>query len=99
MKVARIYLTIIGVLLDYLEIEEETIIEEDCDTSLLGYYKLTREYIEDKLLGDLSLLWWKLNSELEQKSKQERGFPKQAYDRILPLLKSAKEDGIKLWLQ
>lgn len=99
MKVARIYLSIIGILLDYLEAEEETIIEKNYDTNLLAYYKLTRECIEDKLSEDLSLLWWKLDFELEQKSNQERGFPKQAYDMILPMLKLAKEVGIKLWLQ
>ena len=60
MKVAKIYLTMLDMLLDYLEIEQETLVEKDCDINLLGYYKMTREYIEDRLAQELSFMWWKL---------------------------------------
>lgn len=49
MKVATIYLTMIELLLEYLETEQETLVERDCDINLLGYYKATREHIEDRL--------------------------------------------------
>lgn len=94
MKVARIYTTIIDLLLCYLKNEEETLIRKQCDSSLLGYYKITREYIEDRMAEELSLLYWKLDFDLKKKSEDERGFPKQVYDTILPLIKKAKEDGI-----
>lgn len=99
MKVARIYSVIIDMLLYYLETEKETLVEKECDTNLLGYYNLTREYIECRLAEELSLMWWKLEFDLKQKAEAERGFPKQAYDRILPLLKLAKEDGLAFCLK
>ena len=99
MKVARIYLTMLDMLLDYLEIEKETLIEKECDSNLLGYYKLTKEHIEDIISEELSLLWWKLEFDLKQKAKEERGFPKQAYDNILPLFKLAKQDAIDICLK
>lgn len=101
MKVAKIYLTMIDMLLDYLEAEKETLLEKDCDINLLGYYKLTKEYIEGRLAHELSLMWWKLEFDLQQKAKVEfeRSFPKQAYDTILPLIKQAKEDGINFCLK
>lgn len=99
MKVARIYSTIIDMLLDYLEIEEETLIGQECDINLLGYYKLTREYIEYRLAYELSLLYRRLDLDLKKKAEDERGFSKQAYDTILPLIKQAKEDGINFCLK
>lgn len=96
MKAAKIYLTIIDMLLDYLEIEKETLLEKEVDNNLLAYYKLTEEHIEDRLSEELSLMWWKLEFDLQQKAEQERGFPKQAYEYILPLLKLAKEDAIDI---
>ena len=99
MKVAKIYLTMLDMLLDYLEIEQQTLVEKDCDINLLGYYKMTREYIEDRLAQELSLMWWKLEFDLKQKAKEERGFPKHAYDTILPLFKQAKEDAIDICLK
>lgn len=99
MKVAKIYLTMMDMLLDYLEIEKETLLEKECDSNLLGYYKLTKEYIEDRMSEELSLMWWKLEFDLKQKAKEERGFPKQAYDNILPLFKQAKEDAIDICLK
>ena len=90
MKVAKIYLTMIDMLLDYLEAEKETLLEKDCDINLLGYYKLTKEYIEDRMAEELSLMWWRLEFDLKEKAKEERGFPKQAYDDILPLFKRQK---------
>lgn len=108
MKVAKIYLTMMDMLLDYLE--KETLLEKECGSNLLGYYKLTKEYIEDRLSEELSLIedrmseelslmWWKLEFDLKQKAKEERGFPKQAYDNILPLFKQAKEDAIDICLK
>ena len=99
MTVAKIYLTMVDMLLDYLEIEKETLLEKDCDSNLLGYYKLTKEYIEDRLAQELSLMWWRLKFDLQQKAKEERGFPKQAYDTILPLFRLAKEDAIDICLK
>lgn len=99
MKVARIYSTIIDMLLDYLEIEEETLIGQECDINLLGHYKLIREYIKYRLAHELSLLYWGLDLDLKKKAEDERGFSKQAYDTILPLIKQAKEDGINFCLK
>lgn len=99
MKVTKIYLSMLDMLLDYLEIEQQTLVEKDCDINLLGYYKMTREYIEDRLAQELSLMWWKLEFDLKQKAKEERGFPKQAYDNILPLFKQAKENAINICLK
>ena len=99
MKVANIYTTMVDILLDYLEFEKEILVGEDRDTNLLGYYKLTKEYIEDRFAQELSLMWWKLEFDLKQKAKDERGFPKQAYDNILPLFKQAKEDAIDICLK
>ena len=99
MKVGKIYLAMLYMLLDYLEIEQQTLVEKDCDINLLGYYKMTREYIEDRLAQELSLMWWKLEFDLKQKAKEERGFPKQAYDNILPLFKQAKEYAIDICLK
>lgn len=99
MKVAKIYLTMIDMLLDYLEAEKETLLEKDCDINLLGYYKLIREYIEYRLAHELSLLYWGLDLDLKKKAEDERGFSKQAYDTILPLIKLAKEDGINFCLK
>lgn len=99
MKVARIYSAIIDMLMDYLEIEEETLIEHHCDTNLLGNYRITREYIEGRLAEELSLLYWRLDFDLKKKAEDSRGFPKQAYDIILPLIKLAKEDGINFCLK
>lgn len=99
MKVAKIYLTMLDMLLDYLEIENETLIEKECDSNLLGYYKLKKEHIEDRLVEELSLMWWRLEFDLQQKAKEERGFPKQAYDNILPLFKLAKQDAIDICLK
>lgn len=100
MKVAKIYLTMIDMLLDYLEAEKETLLEKDYDINLLGYYKLTKEYIEDRMAEELSLMWWRLEFDLQQKAKVEfeRSFPKQAYDNILPLFKRAKEFTINFCL-
>ena len=99
MKVAKIYLTMIDMLLDYLEAEKETLLEKDCDINLLGYYKLTKEYIEDRMAQELSLMWWRLEFDLKEKAKEERGFPKQAYDDILPLFKRAKDFAINFCLK
>ena len=99
MKVANIYTSMVDMLLDYLEFEKEILVGKDCDTNLLGYYNLTKEYIEDRLAQELSLMWWKLEFDLKQKAKEERGFPKQAYDKILPLFKLAKEDAIDICLK
>lgn len=99
MTVAKIYLTMIGMLLDYLEYEKENVLGTDYDINLLGYYKVEKEYIEDRLAKELSLMWWKLEFDLKQKAKEERGFPKQAYDTILPLFKKAKEDAIDICLK
>ena len=99
MKTARIYLTMMDMLLEYLEIEKENILGTDYDINLLGYYKLTKEYIEDRMAEELSLMWWKLEFDLQQKAKEERGFPKQAYDTILPLFKFAKQYGIDICLK
>ena len=99
MKVANIYTAMVDMLLDYLEIEKEILVGKDCDTNLLGYYKVTKEYIEDRLAQELSLMWWKLEFDLKQKAKEERGFPKQAYDNMLPLFKQAKEDAIDICLK
>lgn len=99
MKAAKIYLTMLDMLLDYLEIENETLIEKECDSNLLGYYKLTKEHIEDRLVEELSLMWWRLEFDLQQKAKEERGFSKQAYDNILPLFKMAKQDAIDICLK
>lgn len=99
MKVTRIYLTMVDMLLDYLEIKKETLVSKDCDTNLLNYYNLTREYIEDRLAEELSLIWWKLEFDMKQKAKEERGFPKQAYETVLPLLKLAKADAIDICLK
>lgn len=99
MPVEKIYLTMMDMLLDYLEIEKGNLIEKDSDINLLGYYNITKEYIEDRLAQELSLMWWKLEFDLKQKAKEERGFPKQAYDNILPLFKQAKEDAIDICLK
>lgn len=99
MTVAKIYLTMMDMLLDYLEIEKKTLIEKDNDNNLLGYYKLTEEYIKDRMAEELSLMWWGLEFELQQKAKEERGIPKQAYDNILPLFKLAKQDAIDICLK
>ena len=99
MKAAKIYLTMIDMLLGYLEIEKETLLEKEVDNNLLAYYKLTEEHIEDRLAEELSLMWWKLEFDLKQKANKERGFPKQAYDNILPLLKLAKQDAIDICLK
>lgn len=99
MTVAKIYLTMMDMLLDYLEIEKETLLKKECDINLLGYYKLTEEYIKDRLAEELSLMWWRLEFDLKQKAKEERGFPKQAYDNILPLFKLAKQDAIDVCLK
>ena len=99
MKVAKIYLTMIDMLLDYLEAEKETLLEKDCDINLLGYYKLTKEYIEDRMAEELSLMWWRLEFDLKEKAKEEKGFPKLAYDDILPLFKRAKEFAINFCLK
>lgn len=99
MKATKICLTTIDMLLDYLEIEQETLFEKGCDINLIGYYGVTREYIMDRLTETLSLMWWKLEFDLQQKAKEERGFPKQAYDIILPLFKQAKQDAIDMWLK
>ena len=99
MKVAKIYLTMIDMLLDYLETEKETLLKKDYDINLLGYYKLTKECIEDRMAEELSLMWWRLEFDLKQKGKEERGFPKQAYNNILPLFKMAKQDAIDICLK
>lgn len=99
MSVAKIYLTMMDMLLEYLEIEKENILGTDYDINLLGYHKLTEEYIKDRLAEGLSLMWWRLEFDLQQKAKEERGFPKQAYDNILPLFKRAKEDAIDICLK
>lgn len=99
MKVANIYLTMIELMLEFLETEQETLVERDCDINLLGYYKVTREHIEDRLAEELSLLWWKLEFDMNQKAKEERGFPKQAYETVLPLFKIAKADAIDMCLK
>lgn len=99
MTVAKIYLTMMGMLLDYLEIEKETLIEKDSDNNLMDYYKLTEEYIKDRMAEELSLMWWRLEFYLQQKAKEERGFPKQVYDNILPLFKLAKQDAIDICLK
>lgn len=96
---AKIYLTMIDMLLDYLELEKETLLKKEGDNELLGYYKLTKEQIEAKLAEELSLMWWRLEFDLQQKAKDERGFPKQAYDNILPLFKLAKQDAIDICLK
>ena len=44
-------------------------------------------------------MWWRLEFDLKEKAKEEMGFPKQAYDNILPLFKQAKEDGINFCLR
>ena len=89
----------IDMLLDYLETEKEALLKKDYDINLLGYHKLTKEYIEDRLSQELSLMWWKLEFDLKQKAKKERGFPKQAYDNILPLFKRSKEFAINFCLK
>lgn len=99
MTVAKIYLTMMDMLLDYLEIEKETLLEKDGDNELMGYYKLTEEYIKDRMAEELPLMWWRLEFDLQQKAKEERGFPKQAYDNILPLFKLAKQDAIDICLK
>lgn len=99
MTVAKIYLTMMDMLLDYLEIEKETLLEKDVGNELLGYHKLTEEYIKDRMAEELSLMWWRLEFDLQQKTKEERGFPKQAYDNILPLFKLAKQDAIDICLK
>lgn len=99
MTVAKIYLTMMDMLLDYLEIEKETLIEKDSDNNLLGYYKPTEEYIKGRMAEELSLMWRRLEFDLKQKAKEERGFPKQAYDNILPLFKLAKQDAIDICLK
>ncbi len=99
MTVAKIYLTMMDMLLDYLEMEKETLLKKECDINLLNYHKLTEEYIKDRLAHELSLMWWRLEFDLKQKGKEERGFPKQAYDNILPLFKMAKEDAIDICLK
>lgn len=99
MKTTRIYLTMMDMLLDYLEIEKETLLKQQCDINLSAYYNLTKEYIEDRMSEELSLMWWKLEFDLKQKAKEERGFPKQAYDNILPLFRLAKEDAIDICLK
>ena len=99
MTVAKIYLTMMDMLLDYLEIEKETLLKKECDINLLGYHKLTEEYIKDRLAEELSLMWWRLEFDLKQKAKEERGLPKQVYDNILPLFKSAKQDAIDVCLK
>ena len=99
MKVAKIYTTMVDILLDCLEFEKEVLVGEESDTNLLGYYKLTKEYIEDRFAQELSLMWWKLEFDLKQKAKDERGFPKQAYDNILPLFEQAKKDAIDICLK
>lgn len=99
MLVLKIYLTMIDMLLDDLEIGKETFLEKECDSDLTSYYyKITKEYIESRLAEELSLMWWKLDFDLRQKAKEERGFPKQAYDNILPLFKQAKKDAINFCL-
>lgn len=99
MKTARLYLTMMDMLLEYLEIEKENILGTDYDINLFGYYKLTKDYIEDRMAEELSLMWWKLEFDLQQKAKKERGFPKQAYNNILPLFKMAKQDAINICLK
>ena len=99
MTVAKIYLTMMDMLLDYLEIEKETLLKKECDINLLNYHKLTEEYIKDRLAEELSLMWWRLEFDLKQKGKEERGFPKQAYNNILPLFKMAKQDAIDICLK
>lgn len=99
MTVAKIYLTMMDMLLDYLEIEKETLLKKECDINLLNYHKITEEYIKDRLAEELSLMWWRLEFDLKQKGKEERGFPKQAYNNILPLFKLAKQDAIDICLK
>lgn len=99
MKVSTIYLTMIELLLEYLETEQETLVERDCDINLLGAYKVTREHIEDRMAEGLSLLWWKLEFDMRQKAKDERGFPKQAYEIVLQIFKIAKADAIDMCLK
>lgn len=96
---AKIYLTMIDMLLDYLELEKETLLKKEGDNELLGYYKLTKEHIEAKLAEELSIMWWRIEFDLKQKAKEERGYPKQAYDNILPLFKLAKQDAIDICLK
>lgn len=71
MTVAKIYLTMMGMLLDYLEIEKETLIEKDSDNNLLSYYNLTEEYIKDRMAEELSLMWWRIEFDLKQKAKED----------------------------
>ena len=99
MKAANIYLTMIELLLEYLETEQETLVERYCDINLLGYYEVTREHSEDRLAEELALLWWRLEFDMKQKAKEERGFPKQAYEIVLPIFKIAKADAIDMHLQ
>lgn len=99
MTVAKIYLTMMDMLLDYLEIEKETLLKKECDINLLNYHKITEEYIKDRLAEELSLMWWRLEFDLKQKGKEERGFPKQVYNNILPLFKMAKQDAIDICLK
>ena len=99
MKAARIYLTMIDMLLDYLEIGKETLLDKESNNPVIAYYNLTKERIEDKLAEELSLMWWKLEFDLKEKTEQERGFPKQAYEYILPLFKLAKDDAIDICLK
>lgn len=96
---AKIYLTMIDMLLDYLELEKETLLKKEGDNELLGYYKLTKEQIEAKLAEELSIMWWRIEFDLKQKAKEERGYPKQAYVKILPLFKLAKDDAIDICLK
>ncbi len=91
MKSAKLCSIMIDMLLDYLELEQEILVKEDCDINLLGYYKMTREYIEGKLAEELSLMLRKLEFDLK-KVKEERGFPKQAYDTISTIIQISKED-------
>lgn len=98
MNATKIYLTMTDMLLDYLEFEKETLVKKECDINLLSYYKLTEKYIKDRLAEELSLMWWRLEFDLQQKAKEERGFQKQAYDNILPLFKLAKQDAIDICL-
>ena len=96
---AKIYLTMIDMLLDYLELEKETLLKKEGNNELLGYYKLTKERIEAKLAEELSLMWWRIEFDLKQKAQEERGYPKQAYVKILPLFKLAKDDAIDICLK
>lgn len=93
---AKIYLTMMDMLLDYLELGKETLLKKEGDDEMLGYYKLTKKHIEDKLAEELSIMWWRIEFDLKQKAKEERGYPSQAYVKILPLFKLAKDDAIDI---